>query len=285
MNYSSTMTILQYIILATVSYLLLRYTPFIQMDGKQACYITIIIIMAYALYSLLYNNQPQQNVKEYFGVSQEEKPCTTCNTPETSGNKKCRLVCDDEENKKEDMTPLPKPTVNTPNTLATPSSNDTFGGMFYDEHPYYNRYNDGYNTRSNYDTDAILREYETSGFKTPYQTSGAKSEYNKDDGDNSRQIKGELDNDMPYSDYNHLPVAAGYKSKDYEYGYSFIPPEKWYPQPVRPPICVTDNRAPVCPSLASGTPVDVKDFNLASRVTGPAKINTDYIRDKLNSGR
>lgn len=282
MEYSIIIQIVKYIALASLMYLGFRYSPLTSYDtGKSACF-TIISILLLVIIELVFAKK-DINIKEYFGV-ENTTPCTTCDVkPENTNNKKCRMVCDDEEPK--DNKPLPKPTIQTPSTLANPQTNDTFGGMFYDENPYYNRYNEGYNSRANYDTDAKLRAYETDGYKSTYQTAGSKSEYNKTLGDDSRQIKGELDDEMPYSDYNHLPVASGYKSHDYEYGYSFIPPEKWYPQPVRPPICVTDNRAPVCPSLASGTPVDVKDFNYANRVTGPYKMNTEYIRDKLNSGR
>lgn len=288
MNYNNILYVLKYIIYSTVLYLAFRYSPFTSYGVNKSVCITIICILSLVIIDLLLSKQQTTNLTEYFGV--EDKPCTTCNTPtavtteETNtSNKKCRMVCDNDSS--DEAKPLGKPTIQTPSVHANPQTNDTFDGMFYDENPYFNRYNDGYNSRANYDTDAKLREYETNGYKSTYQTTGAKSEYNKSLGDDSRQIKGELIDEMPYSDYNHLPVAAGYKSKDYEYGYSFIPPEKWYPQPVRPPICVTDNRAPVCPSLASGTPIDVKDFNYANRVTGPYKMNTEYIKDKLNSGR
>jgi hypothetical protein len=96
-------------------------------------------------------------------------------------------------------------------------------------------------------------------------------------------------NDMPYTDFYHVPVAAGYKSKAYEYGYSYIPPEKWFPerQPLHPPVCVTDKRAKVMPSLTDGAPVDMKEWYDSTRITGPQDINTDYIakRNDRNDGR
>jgi hypothetical protein len=92
-------------------------------------------------------------------------------------------------------------------------------------------------------------------------------------------------NEMEYSDYSHVPLAEGYTSRDYEYGYSFMPPEKWYPQPPHPPVCVTEKRCPIMPMLTSGAPVDMKEWNASRRITPPDNIKTEYITDKLNSGK
>lgn len=93
-----------------------------------------------------------------------------------------------------------------------------------------------------------------------------------------------LTDEMPYTDYNHLPMADGYDSRDYEYGYSFLPPEKWYPQPPNPPVCVVEKKCPVCPILTTGGPVDMKEWNSSRRITQPDNINVNYVNDKLNSG-
>jgi hypothetical protein len=207
--------------------------------------------------------------------------------------------------------------INRPDAIAekdfwrtrygTHNNYDTdFGGMFYDENPFYNRYNnendDDYvetmediedkrrrQLRENarirrMKADLYDKEYTIDGYTTPYQKVGIKSEKHRI-GRNRRAIDGPLDDELPYSDYNHLPVASGYKSRASEYGYSFLPPEKWYPQPPRPPVCVTEKRCPVCPVTADGTPTDVKEFHESRRVTQPDSINTAYINDKLNAGR
>lgn len=93
-----------------------------------------------------------------------------------------------------------------------------------------------------------------------------------------------INDDMKYTDYNHLPMAQGYDSRNYEYGYSFLPPEKWYPQPPYPPVCVAEKECPVCPINTSGAPTDMKEWNDSRRVMPPDRINTDYI-NKLNAGR
>jgi len=94
-----------------------------------------------------------------------------------------------------------------------------------------------------------------------------------------------ITNEMPYTDYHHLPLSDNYKPDMFEYGYSFLPPEKWYPQPPFPPVCVSEKRCPVCPTNTTGTPIDVKEWHSSRRITPPDNINTDYIKEKLNSGR
>lgn len=101
----------------------------------------------------------------------------------------------------------------------------------------------------------------------------------------SRTDNGLINSDMPYTDYHHLPLGDYYKPTDFEYGYSFLPPEKWYPEPPFPPVCVSEKRCPVCPAYTTGTPVDVKEWMSSSRITPPDRINTDYIKEKLNAGR
>ena len=80
-------------------------------------------------------------------------------------------------------------------------------------------------------------------------------------------------NDVESTDYNHLPIPDDYDTNLYEYGYSFLPPEKWYPQPPNPPVCVTSKRCSVCPSLSQGTPIDVKEWNTSRKITAPINID------------
>lgn len=101
----------------------------------------------------------------------------------------------------------------------------------------------------------------------------------------SRDKDDVITNELPYTDYNHLPMADSYKPSDFEYGDSFLPPEKWYPQPPFPPLCVSEKRCPVCPVFTTGTPVDVKEWNSSRRIMPPDRINVKYIEEKLNSGR
>jgi hypothetical protein len=184
-----------------------------------------------------------------------------------------------------------------------------FGGMFYDEWPYYNRFrnNDlkslsntgerygdttknGYEQAkeltANYDREQWIdeRARTTDGYLGPYQEVGSKSGRTETT-ESRRRIEGTLDDELPYTDYNHLPVASGYKSHEAEFGWNFLPPEKWYPNPPRPPICVTEKRVPTMPVYTDQTTADLKEWHSSRRITPPDLISTDYIGEKLNSGR
>jgi len=182
------------------------------------------------------------------------------------------------------------------------------GSMFYDQYPYYNKYqqsekgdsikntgdylggkanhpygDDGMATYAQLKQKIEENAHDIGGYENPYQGVSHKSQVLVTTS-NQRRIEGPLDDELPYTDYNHLPVASGYKSHAYEYGYSYLPPEKWYPLPPRPPICVTEKRDPVCPLYADGT-ADLKEFHTASRITQPYRLSRHYVVDKMNSGR
>ena len=92
--------------------------------------------------------------------------------------------------------------------------------------------------------------------------------------------------DLPYSDdAHHLPLPDNYNISSFEYGDSFLPPEKWYPTPPFPPVCVSEKRCPVCPVYTIGTPIDVKEWHEAGKIMPPAGINTKFIKERLNAGR
>jgi len=320
--------VLRYILQAIIIYLLLRYVPYIQLETNKAIIVTIILtILLIAIEYLCYwcTKPGVENFQSATCDSCKVEPFETKPQNDTPNNApKCRIVCDgDNIEKFEEVKPemkheMDKPKQEMPKRPAVVTQDmvreteqqsvQNFGGMYYDENPYYNRYNNQdttYSTdlrqdlNSRADRERERREeidinktrmaideqaHSTKGYDTAYQEPGAKSQ--KRYGlDVHKRIEGDLDNELPYANYNYLPVAEGYKSHDYEYGYSFIPPEKWYPLPPFPPICVTDKRSSVCPSFANGTPADVKEFFSSSRITGPDQMSVDYVKDKLNSGR
>lgn len=100
----------------------------------------------------------------------------------------------------------------------------------------------------------------------------------------TRATDGVMQTEVQYTDYNILPVTPE-DSKLYEYGYSFLPPEKWYPVPPHPPVCVSEKKCAVCPVTTTGSPTDMKEWDASRRITPGDVINIDYARDKLNSGR
>ena len=147
---------------------------------------------------------------------------------------------------------------------------------------------DGLKTRIN-QLEKVVREYgqqptELQNKMDPFNDPGHSYSVNQNS-DSTRGEDGVSLSDMKYTDHNHLPVSDNYRSVESDYGWSYLPPEKWYPQPPNPPVCVTQKRCPVLPGYTSGAPVDVKEWYSASRITPPDNINTQYVRDRLNAGR
>jgi hypothetical protein len=101
----------------------------------------------------------------------------------------------------------------------------------------------------------------------------------------SRIEDGILTSEMSYTDYNTLPVGANVDSKLDDFSYTFLPPDKWYPIPPHPPICVAEKQCPVCPVSTTGTTANLKEWSEASRVTPGDQINSNYVDGKINSGR
>lgn len=84
-------------------------------------------------------------------------------------------------------------------------------------------------------------------------------------------------------DQRQLSVPSDYSSQPYEYGYSFLPPEKWYPYPTHPLTAKCEQPNNVMASLTSGYMTDLKDWNRAGRIMPPDDINIGFITDRLNA--
>lgn len=102
----------------------------------------------------------------------------------------------------------------------------------------------------------------------------------------SRAVDGVMHDESKYNyiDFNNFSME-NVNTGSFEYGYSFLPPEKWYVVPPHPPVCVSEKKCPVCPVYTNGTNVDLKEWNSARRISAPDEINVEYIEEKLNSGR
>jgi hypothetical protein len=86
---------------------------------------------------------------------------------------------------------------------------------------------------------------------------------------------------MIYSDFNRLPPS--FYDKDFEYGYSFIPPRDWYPIPPYPPVCVSNSTTPVQPVYLDTMTMDLKEWHETQKITPPDQINTAFITKEINS--
>ena len=74
-------------------------------------------------------------------------------------------------------------------------------------------------------------------------------------------------------------------TNEWKNDYALLNTDKW-----RPPInsgiykCKTEKICPVCPTLTTGYPTLVKDFDIARKILPPDLINVDYINEKLLTG-
>jgi len=64
--------------------------------------------------------------------------------------------------------------------------------------------------------------------------------------------------------------------------YTILNTDKWRPPLGKTPVCKQERQCPVCPSMTSGYPLSVLDFDKARYVMGPDAINMDYI-NQLNN--
>jgi len=127
--------------------------------------------------------------------------------------------------------------------------------------------------------DCVERDYDSDNFETyKYKI------HRKYAANGSREKDGVMTSEIEYSDYNILPVHKEDRD-DYEWGYTILPPEKWYPIPPHPPICVTDKPSEIYPVTTTGGGVLLKEWDSSRRITPGDVVNIDYAKDKLNSGR
>ena len=107
--------------------------------------------------------------------------------------------------------------------------------------------------------------------------------------DKNGLLQNVMNNDMRYSqltDSQMQPLGSNDMTMNntWDNDYVLLNTDKWKVPQSSPYKCKQEKECPICPSLTSGYPVNVKDFNNARKVMPPDNINIDYIKDKLNSG-
>jgi hypothetical protein len=63
-------------------------------------------------------------------------------------------------------------------------------------------------------------------------------------------------------------------TNEWDQDYVLLNTDKWGPALNPPPVCVTDKKCPVCPSLTSGYPLSVKEFDSSRKITSGVSANT-----------
>lgn len=101
-----------------------------------------------------------------------------------------------------------------------------------------------------------------------------------------RKMKTKEVSEMKYSQLPkgfHEPLGsydATFNNK-FEHGYTYLHTDKWQLPEKRPPVCVTQKKCPICPSITSGYPLNLKEWN-SSRNVMKDNISLEYTKDILN---
>ena len=107
--------------------------------------------------------------------------------------------------------------------------------------------------------------------------------------DKNGLLQNVMNNDMRYSQLTDTQMQSlGTNditmNNSWENDYVLLNTEKWKVPVTNPYKCKQEKECPICPSLTTGYPVNLKEFNNARKIMPPDNINIDYIKDKLNSG-
>jgi hypothetical protein len=257
MNLQILVDIIKYLVVGILVYTVFKYIPSQKLAENDVLLIAVLIMLLYigfdSVQKLFY--QPSNSTD----ISSCSKYCSVL--PEKVENFSTMLVEESEPNINKIVEPQKSPEIIQPQSNKKVISET--------------KSRDGTITRRYADN-----SYSVSPANDPNITRGT-----------PRYISGVMtnelayDKDYPFFDLTTLPFPEGVNPDDlYEEGYSFLPPKDWYPVPPHPPICVTNKQSTVCPTLTTGLGIDLKEWNESRRVTGPDSINTQYIKDKLNSG-
>lgn len=81
--------------------------------------------------------------------------------------------------------------------------------------------------------------------------------------------------DEKFTDQSLVPLGQNGNgfTNEWDHDYLLLNTDKWAPALKPPPVCKTEQKCPVCPSLTSGYPLMLRDFDSSRRVTAP--INAD----------
>jgi hypothetical protein len=264
MNYNILFAILKYIVLTIAIFSVLKYVLDYNMSNFDTIMTTTILVLLIILAETLYRMCIGENFQPMNKTNYCNSVCNKIeNMDDVSSNKETDKNVDeavDEAVEALDKTVKESDTdVKEPDTVVKEIVNTIK------------------------EPDTVVKEIVTI-VKEPEKTMKEIPINNNIEREGDRYNDGVIDTENEYSDYNMLPMSDD-NTGNFEYGYSFMPPEKWYPQPPHPPICVSNTKTNVMPIYTTGTPIDVKEWNESRRIMPPDNINTKYIKQKLNSGK
>ena len=261
MNYNILFAILKYIVLTIAIFSVLKYVLDYNMSNFDTIMTTTILVLLIILAETLYRMCIGETFQPMNKMNYCNSVCNKIENMDDVSSNKDNIVKETDKNLDEGVDEIIDETVKEPDTVVKEIVNTIK------------------------EPDTVVKEI-VNTVKEPEKTMKEIPINNniniEREGD--RYNDGVIDTENEYSDYNMLPMSDD-NTGNFEYGYSFMPPEKWYPQPPHPPICVSNAKTNVMPIYTTGTPIDVKEWNESRRIMPPDNINTKYIKQKLNSGK
>lgn len=244
----------KYLLQGLIVFALFKYVPKNPMSDKDILILTVIVILCYVVL---------ENINTFYSVAPPLAPIqqetTTCNTTCSIDNTKHKIEgmqntsveesAQEESNEEESKQEESKQEESKKNVKTEEETNYKYDAITGTSYLYKTQKNPQAITVGSRAKDDVMKH------ETGYS----------------------------YTDFNSLPINNNTGS--FEYGYSMLPPERWYPTPPHPPVCVAEKQCPVCPVFTTGTNVELKEWDQTRRITPPDEINIKMIAEKLNSGR
>lgn len=249
--------LLKYLIQWVIIYSLFKYVPNDPMNDKDIMLITTIVVLISAVIENVYNLYYGNNQSMCQNVTSEQQPTQS----------QCASYC---SAKKEHLE-----NVSMDNNNFSLTQNDQFNKLVEQvTNNIIKSVNDKKQTSDTSNNKQIQKNENSNVVSVDAQSA---------DTSNTHSIDSMSDMQYSYIDYNSMPPPID-NIWPSDTSYSMIPPEKWYPIPPHPPVCVTDKQCPVCPVYTEGTNINLKDWDNSRRVMPPDNINVKFIEEKLNSG-
>jgi hypothetical protein len=274
MNSDLMYKLLRYLIQGAIIYLLFKYVPKDAMSDKEIILITSTVILAYAVIENIYMIYSEEN-------SQLLSPA------------QCNAQCSIKENMASVSSSAPVSNIVLPKVVEEQKQVDQLTQQAdvlqqqrdLDSKSYvYAESNAESNavqsSNAQIKVQGIVRNVDGSFTITPVANQQAQK-------NGSREIQGVMSAQdelaFNYIDFNSLPVSP---TDIWDSRTSMMPPAQWAPTPPHPPVCVNNGpQCPVCPTFTNGTYVELGEWDNSRRLTPPDNINTNFIVNKLNSGR
>ena len=259
MNIDTNVKLLKYLIQGVIIYLLFKYVPKDPMKDKDILIITLIVVLAYAVF---------ENAALLWEKNIESVSCACSNKIENMENviqhpSQVLAPYIDKPSSSNGLNVLQKK-VNTSNdnSIGSDQSTDQSADQSADQSTDQQALQPQLLTHS--PSQLLMQSKLLSQLPSKNQNDNFYKTYVQNElyaDDTTVPIMSQVDN-APYVDFNTLPSNNGLNKKS-NYGESFLPPSNWYPIPPHPPVCRAENKCPVCPIYTTGSSTEYRELNPA----------------------